>query len=67
METTEAKAFRTVIRILPLFKSEWLRKNIKLTFQKALIKSTMTHACSTWEFVVQTHLLKVQQQKLHGP
>jgi hypothetical protein len=38
IETIEAKAFRTFIRIYSLFKSERLSDNIKLTFHKALIR-----------------------------
>jgi hypothetical protein len=50
IETMKAKAFRTFIRIYPLFKSERLNTNIKLTFHKALIRSAMTYACPAWEF-----------------
>jgi hypothetical protein len=39
VEITEAKAFRTFIRIYFLFKSEHSSANIKLTFHKALIRS----------------------------
>jgi hypothetical protein len=48
IETTEAKGFRTLIRIYPLFKSEQLSTNIKLTPLKPLIRSAMTYACSVW-------------------
>jgi hypothetical protein len=57
---TEAKAFRTFVTFYSLFRSEWLSADIKLTLNKALIKSLMTYACLTWEFVADTHLLKLQ-------
>jgi hypothetical protein len=40
-EMTDAKAFRTFIRLYSLFKSERLSANIKLTLHKALIRSVM--------------------------
>jgi hypothetical protein len=49
-----AKAFRTFIRVYSLFKTERLSANIKLTPHRALIRSIMTYACPTWEFVRQT-------------
>jgi hypothetical protein len=57
---TEAKTFRTFIRIYPLFKSERLSANIKLTLHKAVIKSVMTYSFPTWEFAAHTCLLKLQ-------
>jgi hypothetical protein len=60
IETIEAKTFRTFIRIYPLFKSERLSTDIKLTLHKALIRSAMTYACPAWEFAAETHLLKLQ-------
>jgi hypothetical protein len=42
IQMTEAKAFRTFIRIYSLLKSERLSANIKLTLHKALIRSVMT-------------------------
>jgi hypothetical protein len=57
----EAKAFRTFIRIYSLFKSERLSANIKLTVNKALIRSAMTYACPTWDFAADTHLMKLQR------
>jgi hypothetical protein len=50
----------TLIRLYSLFKSERLSTNIKLTLHKALIRSLLTSACPTWEFVTETHLLKLQ-------
>jgi hypothetical protein len=50
IENIEAKAFRTLIRLYCLFKSERLNANIKLTLHKALIRSVMTYACPSWEF-----------------
>jgi hypothetical protein len=44
IEMTEAKAFRTFIRIYSLFKLERLSANIKLTLHKALIGSVMIYA-----------------------
>jgi hypothetical protein len=60
-EIIEAKVFRTFIRIYPIFKSERLSNNIKLTFHKALIRSAVTYACPAWEFAAETHLLKLQR------
>jgi hypothetical protein len=59
IQMIEAKAFRTFIRLYPLFKSERLSANIKLTIQKALIRSVMTYAFSAWEFAAETNLLKL--------
>jgi hypothetical protein len=53
IETIEVKTFRTFIRIYPLFKSEQLSTNIKLTPHKALIRSAMTYACPAWEFAAE--------------
>jgi hypothetical protein len=61
IERTEAKAFRTFIRIYCLFKSEELSANIKLTLHKALIRSVMTYACHAWESAADTYLLKLQR------
>jgi hypothetical protein len=61
IETIEAKAFRTFIRLYSLFKSERLSVNIKVTLHKALIRSIMTYACPTWEFASETYLLKLQR------
>jgi hypothetical protein len=63
----EAKAFRTFITVYPLFKSEPLSANIKLTLHKALISSVMTYASPAWESAEDTHLLKLQrlQNKVH--
>jgi hypothetical protein len=61
IETIEAKAFQTFIRLHSLFKSERLSTNIKLTLQKALIRSVMAHACPAWEFAAEIHLLKLQR------
>jgi hypothetical protein len=49
IEMTEAKAFRTFIRIYFLFKSERFNTIIKLTLHKALIRTVMTYACPAWE------------------
>jgi hypothetical protein len=60
IETIEAKAFRTLITIYPLFKSEELSTNIKLTIHKALLWSAMTYVCPVWDFTAKTRLLKLQ-------
>jgi hypothetical protein len=50
MEITHRKdrrqGLRTFIRLYPLFKSERLTANIKLTLLKALIRSVMTYVLS---------------------
>jgi hypothetical protein len=48
MDMINAKVFRTFIRIYPLFRSEGLSVNIKLTLHKAVIRSLTTYACPTW-------------------
>jgi hypothetical protein len=65
IETIEAKAIRTFIRIYPLFKSERSSTNIKLTLYKALIRSATTCACPAWEFAAETHLLKLRRRGSH--
>jgi hypothetical protein len=57
---TEAKVFRTFIRIYSLLKSERLSANIKLTLIKAMLKSVITYACPAWELAADTYLLKLQ-------
>jgi hypothetical protein len=61
METIEAKAFRTFLRVYSLFKSERLSININLTVHKALIRSVMTYASPAWVFAADTHLMKLQR------
>jgi hypothetical protein len=56
---TVAKALCTYIRTYSLFKSRHLSTNIKLTLYKALIRSVMTYACPTLEYVVDAHILKL--------
>jgi hypothetical protein len=56
----ETKAFRTFIRIYPLFRSERLSTNMKRILHKALIRRIMTYACPAWEFAADSHLLKLQ-------
>jgi hypothetical protein len=55
IELTEAKAFRTFIRIYSVFESERLSASIKLTLLKALIRSEMTYACPAWELAADTY------------
>jgi hypothetical protein len=64
---TEAKDFRTFIRIYSLFKSERLRANIKITLHKTLIRSVMTYACPAWELAADTYLLKLQRLQNQVP
>jgi hypothetical protein len=61
IEKTAAKALGTYIRTYSVFKSRHLSAHIKLIVYKALIRSTMTYACSTWEFAADTHLMKLQR------
>jgi hypothetical protein len=56
-----AKAFRTIIRLYSLFKSQPLNVNIKLTLLKAMIRSVMTYACPAWESAAETDLLNLQR------
>jgi hypothetical protein len=58
---TEAKDFRTSIRIYSLFKSELLSANIKLTLPKVMIRSVTTEVCCAWEFAADTQHLKQQR------
>jgi hypothetical protein len=58
IETIEAKAFRTFIRLYSLFKSDRLSISIKSILLKALIRSVMTYPCPAWEFAAETYLLK---------
>jgi hypothetical protein len=60
IEIIEAKVFRTFIRIYSILKREQLSANIKLTLDKALIKSVMTHSCPAWELKADTQFLKLQ-------
>jgi hypothetical protein len=61
IQTIEAKAFRTFIRLYSLFKSERLSAKIKLTLHRALIRSVMTYACAVLKFGTETYLLKLQR------
>jgi hypothetical protein len=58
---TEAKTFRTFIRIYTLLKSEQLSANIKLSLHKTLIRSVMTYTCPARELAVDTYHLKLQR------
>jgi hypothetical protein len=64
IEMIKAKAFRTVTRIYSLFKSERLSVNIELTLHKVQIRSVMTYSWPTWEFSVDTYLLKLQHLQI---
>jgi hypothetical protein len=48
------------IRTYSLLKSEHLSANVKHTPYRVLIRSVMIYACPTWEYAVNTHLLKLQ-------
>jgi hypothetical protein len=67
IERTAAKALHMYIRTYPLFKSWRLSANIKLALNTALIRSVMTHACPTWEYVADAHLLKLQRLQNRAP
>jgi hypothetical protein len=56
IEMIETKIFGILFRIYSLFESERSSTNIKLTLHKALIRSVMTYACPTREFVADTPL-----------
>jgi hypothetical protein len=60
IERTVAKALLTYVRTYSLFRSGCLSTNIKLTLDRILIRSVMTYACPTWEYVVDVHLFKLQ-------
>jgi hypothetical protein len=61
IQMIEAKAFRTFIRIYSLFKSERLSANIKLSLNKALIRSVMIYACPAWESPAECQLFTLQR------
>jgi hypothetical protein len=52
---------------LALLKSWCLRTNIKLPLYSALIRSVVTYAFPTWDYAMDTHLLKLQrlQNRVH--
>jgi hypothetical protein len=60
LEMTEAKAFKTFIRIYSLLKSGRLSVKLKLTLHKALIRTVITYARPAWELAADTYLLKLQ-------
>jgi hypothetical protein len=59
IETVATKAYRTLIRLYSLFKSDRLSTNSKLTLHKTLIRSIITYACPAWEFAADTHIIKL--------
>jgi hypothetical protein len=61
IESFKAKASQTFIRLYPLFKTEPLTANIKLTILRVLIRSVMTYACPAWEFAAETQPMKLQR------
>jgi hypothetical protein len=63
IERTLYKALSIYVRTYSLFKSGCLITDIKLALYKAMIRSAMTYACSTWEHVADAHLLKLQCQQ----
>jgi hypothetical protein len=60
IEKTVTKALSTYIRTYSIIKSTHLSVNIKLIMYRTLIRSIMTYACPTWEFVADTHFMKLQ-------
>jgi hypothetical protein len=66
IEITEAKAFRTIITVYSLIKSERLIANIKRILHEALIISVMTYACPACEFSADTEHLKLQHLQNKG-
>jgi hypothetical protein len=61
IEKIASKALGTYIRTYSIFKSKHLSANIKLIVYRALIRSIMTFACPTLEFLADTHLMKLQR------
>jgi predicted lipase len=61
IEKTAAKNLGTYIRTYSIFKSKHLSANIKLIVYRALIRSTMTYTCPTWEFEADTYFTKLQR------
>jgi hypothetical protein len=61
IERTVAKALCTYVRTYSQFKSGCLSKDVKRRLYRILIRSVTTYACHTWEYVVGTHLLKLQR------
>jgi hypothetical protein len=61
IKKTAAKASGTYIRTYCTLKSKHLGANLKLIVYRALIRSIKTHACPTWEFAANTHLIKLQR------
>jgi hypothetical protein len=59
-ERTVDKALCMYVRTCSLFRSGRLSTNIKLTLYRSLIRSVMTHACPSWEYAADAHLLKLQ-------
>jgi hypothetical protein len=60
VEIIEAEAFRKMIRISALFKSERSSTNIEMTLHKALIRSILTYASLAWELATDNHPLTLQ-------
>jgi hypothetical protein len=54
LEMTEAKAFRTFIRMYSLLKRDRLSAKIKLILHKALIRTVITYACTAWKLAADT-------------
>jgi len=59
IQTSTIKAVQRFIRLYSLLKHEHLSTNL----YKALIRSIMTYACPTSEFVADSHLLILQHQQ----
>jgi hypothetical protein len=62
METPYRKdCIQNLAHVLTDLLSGRLSRNIKLTLCKTLIRWVMTHACPTWEYGADAHLLKLQR------
>jgi hypothetical protein len=61
IERTAADDLGTYVRTYSLLRSKCLITNIKLALYKALIRSVMTYAYPTWEYVADVRLLKLQR------
>jgi len=60
IETIIIKAFRTLLHVCSLFKSECSSTSIKVTLPKVLIRSTLTYACPAWDNAAGIYVMKLQ-------
>jgi hypothetical protein len=61
IDSVATKALQTFIQHSSLLKSERLNATAKLTLYEALIRFTVTYACTALEFAADSHLLKLQR------